>query len=82
MAAAAVYPHVHVILLQQFVLALRNCFCVVCRNLVERAMEGQQQQKPNGGTEKKATSLKLPKRGDILWGSSHQRSSKVRDEQL
>ncbi len=35
MAAA----HVHVILLAQFVLALRNCFCVVCRNLVERAME-------------------------------------------
>jgi hypothetical protein len=53
MAAAAVYPHVHVILLAQFVLALRNCFCVVCRNLAERAMEGQQQQKPNGGTEKR-----------------------------
>jgi hypothetical protein len=31
-------------------------------------MEGQQQQKPNGGTEKKGTSPKLPKRGDILWG--------------
>jgi hypothetical protein len=31
-AAAAVYPHVHVILLAQFILALRNCFCVVCRN--------------------------------------------------
>ncbi len=68
MVAAAIYPHVHVILLAQFVLALRNCFCVVCRNLTERAMEGQQQQKPNGGTEKKGTSLKLPKRGDILWG--------------
>jgi hypothetical protein len=68
MAAVAIYPHVHVILLAQFVLALRNCFCVVCRNLVERAMEGQQQQKPNGGTEKKGTSPKLPKRGDILWG--------------
>jgi hypothetical protein len=35
MAAAAVYPHVHVILLAQFVLALRNCFCVVCRNLTK-----------------------------------------------
>jgi hypothetical protein len=67
MAAAAVYPHVHVILLAQFVLALRNCFCVVCRNLAERAMEGQQQQKPNGGTEKKGTSPKLPKRGDTIW---------------
>jgi hypothetical protein len=31
-------------------------------------MEGQQQQKPNGGMEKKGTNLKLPKRGDILWG--------------
>jgi hypothetical protein len=68
MAATTVYPHVHVILLAQFVLALRNCFCVVCRNLAERVMEGQQQQKPNGGTEKKGTSPKLPKRGDILWG--------------
>jgi hypothetical protein len=29
MVAAAVYPHVHVILLAQFVLALRNCFCCV-----------------------------------------------------
>jgi hypothetical protein len=38
MATATVYPHVHVILLAQFVLALRNCFCVVCRNLAERAM--------------------------------------------
>jgi len=47
MAATAVYPHVHVILLVQFVLALENCFCVVYRNLAERAMEGQQQQKPN-----------------------------------
>jgi len=35
MAAATVYPHVHVILLAQFVLALRNYFCVVCRNLAE-----------------------------------------------
>ncbi len=68
MAATTVYPHVHVILSAQFVLALQNYFCVVCRNLAERAMEGQQQQKPNGGTEKKGTSLKLPKRGDILWG--------------
>ncbi len=68
MAAASVYPHVHAILLAQFVLAMRNCFGVVCRNLAKRAMEGQQQQKPNGGTEKKDTSPKLPKRGDILWG--------------
>jgi hypothetical protein len=68
MAAASVYPHVHVILLAQFVLALRNCFCVVCRNLAERATKGQQQQKPNGGREKKGTGPKLPKRGDILWG--------------
>jgi hypothetical protein len=52
MAAATIYPHVHVILLTQFVVALRNCFYVVCRNLAERVMEGQQQQKPNGGTEK------------------------------
>jgi hypothetical protein len=37
MAAAAIYPHVHVILLAQFVLALRNCFCVVYRNLAERS---------------------------------------------
>jgi hypothetical protein len=63
-----VYPHVHVILLTQFVLTLRNYFCVVYRNLAERAMEGQQQQKPNESTEKKGTSPKLPKRGDILWG--------------
>ncbi len=42
MAATSVYPHVHVILLAQFVLALQNCFCVVYRNLAERAMEGQQ----------------------------------------
>jgi hypothetical protein len=55
MATVAVYPHVHVILLAQFVLTLRNYFCVVCRNLAERAMEGQQQHKPNGGTEKKGT---------------------------
>jgi hypothetical protein len=67
MATAAVYPRVHVILLPQFVLALRNCFCVVCRNLAEQAMEGQQHQKPNGGTEKKGTSPKLPKNGDIIW---------------
>jgi hypothetical protein len=40
MAATTVYPHVHVILLVQFVLALRNCFCCVCKNLAERAMEG------------------------------------------
>jgi hypothetical protein len=53
MAMATIYPHVHVILLAQFVLALRNCFCVVCRNLAERTMVGQQQQKPNGGTEKR-----------------------------
>jgi len=53
MVTAIIYPHVHVILLAQFVLVLRNCFCVVCRNLVERAMEGQQQQKPNGGTKKR-----------------------------
>jgi hypothetical protein len=53
MTAATIYPHLHVILLAQFVLALRNCFCVVCKILAERAMEGQQQQKPNGGTEKK-----------------------------
>jgi hypothetical protein len=39
MAVAAVYPHVHVILLAQFVLTLRNCFCMVYKNLVERAME-------------------------------------------
>ncbi len=67
MAVATVYPRVHVIMLPQFVLALRNCFCVVCRNLAEWAMEGQQQQKPNGGTEKKGTSSKLPKRGNIIW---------------
>jgi hypothetical protein len=30
-------------------------------------MEGEQQQKPNGGKEKKGTSPKLPKRG-VLWG--------------
>jgi hypothetical protein len=53
MATVAIYPHVHVILLAQFVLALRNCFRVVYRNFAERAMEGQQQQKPNGGTEKR-----------------------------
>ncbi len=29
-------------------------------------MEGQQQQKPNGGTEKKGTSSKLSKKGDIF----------------
>jgi hypothetical protein len=39
---------------------------VVCRNLAERAMEVQQQQKPNGGTEKKGTSQKLSKRGNIF----------------
>jgi hypothetical protein len=38
-------------------------------------MEVQQQQKPNRGTEKKGTSLKLSKRGDIfspffLWNLS------------
>jgi hypothetical protein len=32
MTVAAVYPHVHVM----FVLALQNCFCVVCRNLAKR----------------------------------------------
>jgi hypothetical protein len=47
MAAIVVYPHVHMILLTHFVLALRNYFCVVCKNLAERVMEGQQQQKPN-----------------------------------
>jgi hypothetical protein len=31
-------------------------------------MEGQQQQKLNEGTEKKGTSTKLPKRGNVLWG--------------
>ncbi len=36
-----VAAHVHVILLAQFVLTPQNCFCVVCRNLAERAMEGQ-----------------------------------------
>ncbi len=49
MAAASVYPHVHVILLAQFVLALRNCFCVVYRNLAERAMEGQRWRASDGG---------------------------------
>ncbi len=41
MAVAAVYRHIHVILLAQFVLALQNCFCCVCMNLAKRAMEGQ-----------------------------------------
>jgi hypothetical protein len=30
-------------------------------------MEGQQQQKSNGGTEKKGTNSKLPKKGDIFF---------------
>jgi len=33
-------------LVAQFVLALRNYFCYVCKSFAERAMEGQQQQKP------------------------------------
>ncbi len=41
MAVATVYPHIYVILLTQFVLALWNYFCCVWRNLAERAMEGQ-----------------------------------------
>ncbi len=41
LVAATVYPHVHVILLAQFVLALRNCLCCVCKTLADRAMEGQ-----------------------------------------
>ncbi len=53
MTTTTVYPHVHMILLTQFVLALRNCFRVVYRNFTEQAMEGQQQQKPNGGTKKR-----------------------------